>query len=313
MNQNSIVSPAKTRRSLVVCGSLHLDVVVDAPHLPRIDETVTGSSVNYVCGGKGGNQAVAAALNGTSTAFVGCTGDDEFGDRLTAHLQRNNIDCSSLQKTSGASGMSVAIVNSNGEYGAVIVSASNLKINSDSFEFPESTGLLLLQNEIPDIVNSEFAQHANRLNIPVMLNAAPFRTIPDRLEPLIDILIVNRVEAEQYFNAHFASISDVVAALNSAESSINTIIVTLAEGGLVYRDNTGLVKMKSAYPVDVVSTHGAGDMFCGALASRIIAGTALNEALDYAMAAAAWHVSAMLAERSNLNIQAINSLLAENA
>ena len=313
MNQNSIVSPAKSQKSLVVCGSLHLDVVVDAPHLPRIDETVTGSSVNYICGGKGGNQAVAAALNGASTAFVGCTGDDEFGDRLTAHLRRNNIDCSSLQKTSGASGMSVAIVDSNGDYGAVIVSASNLSINSHSFEFPESTGLLMLQNEIPDSVNSELAQRANKLKIPVMFNAAPFRTISVRLEPLIDILILNRVEAEQFFAAHFASISDVVTALNTTESSINTIIVTLAEGGLVYRDNTGHVENKSAYPVDVISTHGAGDMFCGALASRIIAGATLNAALDYAMAAAAWHVSATLAERSKIDIQAINCLLAKNA
>lgn len=310
MNQHSKVIPAKSQRSLVVCGSLHLDVVVDAPHLPRIDETVTGSSVNYICGGKGGNQAVAAALNGASTAFVGCTGDDDFGDRLTANLQRKNIDCSGLQKTSGPSGMSVAIVDSNGEYGAVIVSASNLAINNSSIEFPAATGLLLLQNEIPESVNAEFALHAKKSNIPVMLNAAPFCTIPDRFETLIDTLILNRVEAEQFFEAHLAGISDVVAALNATESSINTIIVTLAEGGLVYRDNAGQVKTKSAYPVDVVSTHGAGDMFCGALASRIIAGTALNEALDYAMAAAAWHVSATLAERSSLNIQTINSLLA---
>jgi len=311
MTSESKSTPSTTRQTVVVCGSLHFDVVVDAPNLPRQDETVVGSNVNYVCGGKGGNQAVAAALNGATTAFVGCTGDDEFGKTLTAHLQRHNIDCTQLQKINGASGMSVAIVDDSGDYGAVIVSASNLLIDSSSIKLPERTGILVLQNEIPDAVNTEIATQAHKLNIPVMLNAAPFRSLSAKLEQLIDVLILNRVEAEQYFNMRFSNVSDVVSHLNNSESPCKTMIVTLGGEGLVYRDSAGYVHKKAAYPVTVTSSHGAGDMFCGALASRFIAGEPLSGALDYAMAAAAWHVSATLAERSKINQEAIDFLLAK--
>ena len=308
MNTETLTNPPISSKTVLVCGSLHLDVVVDAPQLPRKDETVVGSSVNYICGGKGGNQAVAAALNGASTSFIGATGSDDFGEKLTANLQRNNIDCSGLQTISGASGMSVAIVDDHGDYGAVIVSASNLHIDSNAIEIPESAGILLLQNEITEDANQRLALQANALNIPVMLNAAPYRSIATPFEKLIDILVLNRVEAEQFFSTHFSGIDDVVEMLSKTDSSISTIIITLGADGLIYRNSAGQVHVKLAYPVKVISSHGAGDMFCGALASRIISGEVTNDALEYAMAAAAWHVSAGLPERSALNIEAINSL-----
>ncbi|NND91376.1 MAG: ribokinase [Granulosicoccus sp.] len=310
MKVTSTGTPPVTQQTVLVCGSLHLDVVVEASHLPRKDETVTGSSVNYICGGKGGNQAVAAALNGARTSFAGCTGDDEFGRKLTAHLLRHNIDYSQLQTIGGASGMSVAIVDGNGDYGAVIVPGANLKIDSSSIEFPESTGILLLQNEISESVNSELARQASTQNIPVMLNAAPYRSIPARLKHLIDILVLNRVEAEQYFDTHLTCTTDVTAALKNADSSISMMFVTLGKDGLVYRDIAGQIHEKTAFPVTVSSSPGAGDMFCGALASRIIDGVISTEALDYAMAAAAWYVGASLAERSAINHEAIQVLLA---
>lgn len=313
MNKANLSLPPTTPKTVMVCGSLHLDVVVDAPQLPRKDETVVGSSVNYVCGGKGGNQAVAAALNGASTAFLGATGDDEFGRKLTLNLQHKNIDCSGLQTISGASGMSVAIVDSNGDYGAVIVSAANLHIESNAIEIPDSTGILLLQNEIPEDVNRQLALQANGLNIPVMLNAAPYRTITAQFESLIDILVLNRVEAEEFFNSRFSDIEELVTTLRSTQSSISTIIVTLGGDGLVYRNRAGQVQRKYAYPVYVNSSHGAGDMFCGALASRIIGGNVTNDALEYAMATAAWYVSATLPERSEMNVDAVNLLLASSA
>ncbi|MBX2839159.1 MAG: ribokinase, partial [Gammaproteobacteria bacterium] len=171
--------------TVLVCGSLHLDIVVDAPSLPSIDETINGTSVNYAFGGKGGNQAVAASLHGAKTRFAGCIGEDEFGKTLHAHLIRHNINCENLQKTNGASGMSVAIVDDNGDYGAVIVSSANLNINSDAIHLPSSAKFLLLQNEIPEQVNEQLAKKAQEKDIPVMLNAAPFRTLPEKMVPLI--------------------------------------------------------------------------------------------------------------------------------
>lgn len=308
MNTETLTNPPISSKTVLVCGSLHLDVVVDAPQLPRKDETVVGSSVNYICGGKGGNQAVAAALNGASTSFIGATGSDDFGEKLTANLQHNNIDCSGLQTISGASGMSVAIVDDHGDYGAVIVSAVNLNIDCNTIEISDTTGILLLQNEITEDVNQQLALQARARNIPVMLNAAPYRPIATHFEQLIDILVLNRVEAEQFFSSHFSSIDDVVEMLSKTDSSINSIIVTLGADGLVYRNGAGQVQVKLAYPVKVISSHGAGDMFCGALASRIISGKVTEDALEYAMATAAWHVSASLPERSAIDIEAINSL-----
>lgn len=313
MSANTPVLPASTQQTVVVCGSLHFDVVVDAPHLPRLDETVVGSNVKYICGGKGGNQAVAAALNGASTAFFGCIGDDESGSKLSAHLNQHDIDCSGLQTICGESGMSVAIVNKHGDYGAVIVSASNQKINCDRIAFPESTGIVLLQNEIPDTANLALATNARTRNISVILNAAPYRKLSAKLESLINILVLNRVEAEQFFDSRFADTEELKTMLSKAQSSINTIVVTLGEDGLVYRDRCGQVHYRPACSVRVYSSHGAGDMFCGALASRLVIEADLHEALNYAMASAAWYVSATLDERSELNEQAVAQLLATSA
>ena len=309
LTQSSEKSSVEQSMTIAVCGSLHYDVVVDAPHLPRKDETVTGSSVNYICGGKGGNQAVAASLNGASTAFIGCVGNDQFGETLAAHLQQHRIDCSDLQKIHGASGMSVAIVDAHGDYGAVIVSASNLQLNTNGIALAESTALLMLQNEVPTAVNIALAKQAQALSIPVMLNAAPYRTLPNELIELVDILILNRVEAEHFLNTELTGNENVVTALKQVKSPIKNIIITLGEQGLVYRDYNGQVQKKQAFAITVSSSHGAGDMFCGALASQLIKGVNIDDALNHAMATAAWYVSAPLAERSKLNLTAIDSLL----
>ena len=116
--------------SLLVAGSLHLDVVLRAPHLPALDETVTGSAVNYVFGGKGGNQAVCAARMGADVHFVGRAGSDRFGDMIRETLVASGANLAQLQQDSGPSGMSAAILNSDGDYGAVIVSAANLNIEA---------------------------------------------------------------------------------------------------------------------------------------------------------------------------------------
>jgi len=309
MTLSDAIIPPVTKQIVFVCGSLHYDVVVGAPHLPRQDETVVGSNVNYVCGGKGGNQAVAASLNGATTAFAGCIGADEFGDQLSKHLQKNKIDCSRVQTVEGASGMSVAIVDSNGDYGAVIVSAANLHTDGSAIEFPDNTGILVLQNEIPVDVNIELAQHAKKLDVPIMLNAAPYRTLTAKLENLIDILVLNRVEAEQFFDKRFEATFEVATTLEKADTPIKTVIVTLGSSGLVYRNSAGQVHIKSAYSVVVNSTHGAGDMFCGSLASRVIRGDVSSDALDYAMAAAACHVSASPENRLVLHEYEIQKLL----
>ena len=275
--------------SLLVAGSLHLDVVLRAPHFPGLDETVSGSSVDYVFGGKGGNQALSAARMGAEVHFSGRAGSDLFGDMIRETLDASGVGLSQLQRDAGPSGMSAAIVDSNGEYGAVIVSAANLNIAAHQVTVPEGTSLVLLQNEIPDEVNLAVALKAKAVGAKVWLNAAPARKISNDLVEAIDLLIVNKVEAEFYARAGFA---------------VN-LLKTLGADGVSYKGVQYL-----GFPVDVVSTHGAGDMFVGALASQVVYGTNMVSAIKFAQAAAALHVSSQLDKRKKLNNQAVTAFLA---
>ena len=275
--------------SLLVAGSLHLDVVLRAPHFPGLDETVSGSSVDYVFGGKGGNQAVSAARMGAEVHFAGRAGSDLFGDMIRETLGASGVGLSQLQHDDGPSGMSAAIVDSNGEYGAVIVSAANLNIVAHEVDVPEGTSLVILQNEIPGEVNLEVALKAKAIGAKVWLNAAPARKISNDLVEAIDLLIVNKVEAEFYARLGFA---------------VN-LLKTLGADGVSYEG-----VQYSGFPVDVVSTHGAGDMFVGALASQVVYGTNMVGAIKFAQAAAALHVSSQLDKRKKLNNQAVTTFLA---
>jgi len=275
--------------SVFVTGSLHLDVVLRAPHLPQRDETVAGSAVDYVFGGKGGNQAVAAARMGADVRLAGRIGADRFGEMIRDALLAGGVDIAQLQQDDGASGISAAIVDDRGEYGAVIVSAANLRIDPDAITIPAETKLLLLQNEVPEAVNLAMAERAREVGAAVWLNAAPARPLSPQMMAAIDLLIVNRIEAAFY--------ADVMPEAQ--------VLTTLGVDGVSHNGAT-----YPAYAVDVVSTHGAGDMFVGALASQVAAGTALTAAIPFAQAAAALHVSLPTAARDTLTPDMVHRFIA---
>lgn len=276
---------------LLVVGSLHLDVVVRAPHLPAIDETVVGTSVDYVFGGKGGNQAVAAAQMGTEVSFAGRVGSDGFGEAIRAALRASEVELSQLQLDPGPSGMSTAIVDAHGEYGAVIVSAANLLIDETVIRIPSETSLVVLQNEVPESVNLVVARKARAAGAQVWLNAAPARSTSDNLLAEIDLLIVNRVEAGFY---------DVLP-------DGLQVLTTLGGDGVRYDG-----QLFGAHRIDVVSTHGAGDMFIGALAARVVSGAGMEDAIGFAQAAAALHVSSGSHERKAMTPGKVAGFLAAN-
>lgn len=277
--------------SLLVAGSLHLDVVLNAPHLPALDETVTGSTVEYVFGGKGGNQAVAAARLGADVAFVGRVGSDQFGDTIRDTLGAGGVNIAQLQRDVGPSGMSAAIVDKNGDYGAVIVSAANLNIDTAHIAVPNDVSMVLLQNEIPEAVNLDVARKAKALGAMVWLNAAPARRLSDELVEMVDLLIVNRVEAQFYEN----------------ETAV-TMLTTLGDAGVAFQGDDW-----PGFVVDVVSTHGAGDMFVGALAAETLRGADMPNAIAFAQAAAALHVSSATDKRAELTAKAVRAFLASQS
>lgn len=288
-------------KNLFVVGSLHLDVVVKSPRIPKKDETIIGSAVKYVFGGKGGNQAIAADRNGASTFFAGRVGSDSFADLLTKQLEGSSVNFSALQVGPGASGMSVAIVEASGEYGAAVVSGENTNIDETLIKIPENTGVLLLQNEISETVNLEIAKKAKAVGCKVWLNAAPAKKINSAFFSLVDICIVNRVEAEFY---NF---------INSNKTHKNlTIIKTLGHEGLELIEPSGKVRKIPAFKVNPISSHGAGDMFIGALAARYLIGDTMENALVYSQAAAALFISRAEEERAGINQRAVTDFMENN-
>ena len=276
---------------VAVVGSLHLDIMVAAPRLPVRDETLLGSSWYYKFGGKGGNQAVAAARFGARTAFGGQTGKDDFGDRLRSNLAVSGVDISHVDVDPGhGTGMSVAISETDGEYGAVVVSGANLTINAQDiatrWESLWHAKVLLLQNEIPEIVSRTAARHARENGARVILNAAPAREMSQGFLNLVDVLVVNRVEARMLAGSEDPD--RVFAALHSPKRDV---VLTRGGEGLILMTRQGIRVDVPALPVKLLSSHGAGDCFCGALAARLAMGDEIEFACRFASAAAARFVS----------------------
>ena len=284
---------------VVVVGSLHLDVVVTAPRLPAPDETLMGEAVTLVCGGKGGNQAVAASRHGAPTAMLGRVGGDIFAASLVDNLREAGVDTSLIQRDEEAmSGLSVAVVGADGEYGAVVVSSANRQLSADGFAMPEGARVLVMQNEVPEAVNRAVAADARKGGATVVLNAAPMRPLSPEMLGLVDLLIVNRIEAEALLAVSIQGPRDALDAAAWAPAGFDgEIIITLGRDGLVHRDRRGKAQHHAVRPVSVVSAHGAGDVFVGALAARVAASAAMEDAIAAAQAAAARFVSTPLEER----------------
>ena len=284
---------------VVVVGSLHVDVVATAPRLPTRDETVIGETVEFVCGGKGGNQAVAASRHGARTTMLGRVGRDPFAASLVENLRRAGVDTSLIQHDEEAmSGFSVAIVGADGEYGAVVVSAANRALNAAGFGLPAGAGVLVLQNEVRESVNRAVAAEARDNGATVVLNAAPMRSMAPELMRLVDLLIVNRIEAGELFATPIHTVGDALDAVKGAATVVaGEVIVTLGRDGLVHRDPVGSVRHHAVRRVPVVSAHGAGDVFVGALCARLATHAAMEDAIAHAQSAAARFVSTPVGDR----------------
>ena len=271
---------------LFVVGALHWDVVIRAPRLPRMDETLRGTDVDYRLGGKGGNQALAAADAGARVAFAGRIGDDSPGQRMRAELEAGGVDVSGLQQGDGASGMSVAITDGDGGYGAVIVSGENLSIDADALRVPKGCRMVLTQNEIAAETLAKLPEIAGAAGASFWLNAAPAEGLPPGVLRLVDGLIVNRLEACDILGTDLPSPGEMVRAL-AAHAPRASVVVTLGGEGVAFAEAQGSVQLAPARKVKVRSTHGAGDMFAGSLAAALLRGDDLAQAVAFAQDRAA--------------------------
>ena len=297
---------------VLVVGSLHFDIMVSSERLPRIGETFAGSGWMTKCGGKGGNQALEAARHGAETAIVACIGNDDFGTRLVKNLEGARVDTRFVRQVNIGSGMSVAISDRGGDYGAIIVTGSNAHLEEAEISAAagelSSNSILVLQNEVPEAANLAAARRAHDAGARVMINAAPAREMSPELLALVDVLIVNAVEAEMLGGGTVEDLPSAATAAEQLRRRVPAVIVTAGGHGLVLHSSAGSHTI-NAHPVALVSTHGAGDAFVGALAAQLAQGVPLEKAAVYANAAAAVLVKTPEAERHSLSHQDTEALL----
>ena len=288
--------PAHDRPVVLTVGSLHYDIMIEAAHLPRKDETAVGSRWFPKFGGKGGNQAVAVARAGVASRMFGAVGDDEFGRFMRAALQAGGVDDAFVATLPDVgSGMSVAILDAQGDYAATIVSGANLQSDIGALSEAalwQDVDLLILQNEVPDALNIAAATQARARGIRTVLNAAPARPLPPELVSKVDLLVVNAVEAEMMGADPVCCLHSAADAAKGLAARFEAVIVTAGAKGLAAVGPDDKAFTLPAEKVEVVSSHGAGDAFIGALCAALVQGKALPDAAKAASHAAAVHVSA---------------------
>jgi len=302
------------RPRVAVVGSLHYDIMVRAPYQPRTGETLMGDAWWWKPGGKGGNQAMAAARHGSEVQMIGCLGGDEFGARLRERLAGAGVDIAHVQTMEAGSGMSVAIVQDSGDYAAVVVSGANRDLGeaqiSGGGDAIESSRVLLLQNEIVEGANTAAARLARGAGATIILNAAPARPMAD-LAGLVDVLVVNAVEAEMLGGGQVDDLESAAVAARELLALAPTVIVTAGAAGAAAASTDADLETLTvpAHPVPQAETHGAGDVFVGALAARLADYAPLPDALRYANAAAALHVGTPEPDRNALGPADVRRLL----
>lgn len=282
---------------ILVVGSLHYDIMVQATSLPRKDETAVGSRWYPKFGGKGGNQAVAAQKGGAVVRMCGAVGNDDFGHFLRHNLQAGGVDDRFVATVADAgSGMSVAIMDAAGDYAATIVSGANLLIVAGALQDAkmwQDVALLVLQNEVTEAINIAAARQAKARGIRTLLNAAPYRPLSEEFRRLIDLLVVNAVEAEMMGTEQITSLASAAEAARRLARQFSQGVVTAGAQGLAAWTEAADIVPIAAQRVKAVSSHGAGDAFIGALAHRLVRGDTLETACQAASIAAARHVAGL--------------------
>lgn len=286
----------ETLKSILVVGSSNTDMVVRVPRIPRPGETVLGGAFAMAAGGKGANQAVAAARAGGRVTLIARVGDDIFADRALAGFEADGLETRFVLRTPGAaSGIALINVDQRGENSISVASGANALLSTSDLEAAEAAfetaDIVLLQLESPLEVVAAAAEKAGRRGVPVILNPAPAAALGASLLRAITVLTPNEHEAEALTGIPVrdeAGAATAAAQLRARGPQL--VVVTMGDKGL-YASGDELEGMMPAFEVSPVDTTAAGDVFNGALAVALAERMALGDALRFAQAAAAISVT----------------------
>ena len=306
------------KNKIVVIGSSNVDLIMKMDHLPEKGETVTDAVFMQVYGGKGANQAVAAARAGGNVAFVSCVGKDAYTPQMVQNYKDDGIDTSFIFEEDGvASGHALIMIGSDGDNCISVAPEANYKLTPSKIDEAEAvfedTSIIVMQYEIPAETIKHVIDLANEKNIPVLWNCAPARAFDFSYIPKINILVLNEVEAGFLAEMPVENKNDAEKAAGLlVQKGVEKVIITLGSKGafVVTKDNKVSVP---AFQVKAVDTTAAGDTFCGAFAVALVEGKSLKESLQFASAAAAISVTRMGAQPSVPKRREIDDFLLQNS
>lgn len=274
---------------ILVVGSLNADLVVRTPRFPQPGETISGEDLQVIPGGKGANQAVAAARHGTRVSMLGRVGNDNFGDFLLDNLKANQVNFQNVQRDNASTGTAVIVVDSNGQNSIILSAGANGQVSAadvESAPFADHK-LLLLQLEIPIPTVLAAAQRARQSGLHVILNPAPAKELPEELVSLADFLIPNETELNLLTGMPVSDASSAErAAKTLLDRGVKNVIVTLGSKGALVVTNQQVTHV-DPFKVDVVDTTAAGDAFIGGFAYSILQNKSLEESVRYGCACGA--------------------------
>ena len=295
---------------IIVVGSSNTDMIIKVPHLPAPGETVLGDEFQMIHGGKGANQAIAAARAGGQVIFLSCLGNDTFGKNALEKLKNEGIDTSHIKiSDEGPSGVAMINVASSGENSISVAPGANSLLLPEDIERAgsifENADIVLLQLEIPMETVTRTIRLAREYNLRVILNPAPARKLEPGLLAMIDIITPNETEAAILSSVENEGLDKKTLIGKLKELGLETIIITLGEKGVMFSSN-GQEGHMNGNKVDVIDTTAAGDTFNGYLAVALAGGATLDESIRIANQAASVSVTRLGASTSIPFLSEIN-------
>lgn len=302
---------------VVVVGSLHMDLTVKLARLPSRGETVIGGFFQVSPGGKGANQAVAAARLGASVAIVGRVGSDLFGDLILDRLRKENVATNYVVKDEEThSGVALIMVDKRGNNIIAVASGADSRCSPNDVDAAEnmiaSSKVLLTQLEIPLATVERGVAIARRHGVPVILNAAPAQRLSRKLLENVDVVVANRIEASVLTGIHVNDVSSAVrAGKRLLAMGVRYAVVTLGRRGAVTVDKKETVHLRGV-KVKAVDATGAGDAFCGALAYGLVRGIKIHDAAELANNAAALTTTKVGAQEAMPTLAELQKFMTSN-